>query len=95
MAPGFYRRCYENPWTRSGLLLVLCPTLWIVAGLLMQDSLFPYPLDVSVGSLLLVASAACPVLLLIDLVHWIASLLGRRSRRFSADSTAPTDAGAP
>src|SRR5688572_29346343 len=77
MAPGFYRRCYENPWSRSGILLALCPTLWVTGGLLMQDSLFPYPLDVSIGSLFLVASAACPILLLIDLTRWVLTVLGR------------------
>ena len=71
MAPQLLRRCFENPWTRSALMLVLCPVIW-AAGLWVADHVrIPYPSDIAVGGVFMVASATCPVLVLLDLARWM------------------------
>ena len=81
MASSFCRRCFESPWTRSALLVVLCPTLWVAGAWVGHHVPIPYPSDIAVDGLFIVASVACPVLLLVDATRWFVNLPGRSRAR--------------
>ena len=76
MRRGPLREIVKDPVWRGLLLAVLCPALFY-GGAALTDFV-PHPLDISVIIVFLTAAAACPVLVLLDVAHW---LLGTPTRR--------------
>ena len=80
MRLGPLREMVNDPVWRGLAVAILCPVLFYGGAYLTRWA--PHPLDTSVAIVFITAAAACPVLVLLDVAHWV---LGTPTRRMLRD----------
>jgi hypothetical protein len=87
MRPLPWRLWVQDDLTRVLLLMILCPVLFM-AGIWIGDcvpdtralGVSPDSLAISIFGVFATAAAACPVLIVLDLMRWLLGVRIRRSR---------------